>query len=407
MPTELTLWELQEDGSVVQVNEASLSAESQIEDAIESAPELLGTKVLIVGRQVSVPNRGIGRGLLDQLALNEEGRLVVIENKRDRTPRDVVAQVVDYAAWANTTTLSEIEELYDEYALKVLGDGASSLADAYQEHFEMEGSTDDIQEHLAIGIEQKHPQMVVVASRLDDSTERMLDFLAGAFGVPINALLFQPFEHPQSTDRRLIGRTWLRPEEPKFLHATESKSTASNERKEQAKRTRQAFWDRWLQIARPKLKELKLPKTSVWSYIAHTIDSDCPARFSVWVTKKAAYAQVRFENQDPALNEAFLAAMQQNRIQVEAAFGDSLEWKNEPGVRATIINTPKVQIGDMADPKPESLEQLVDCTRRIYDAIKDEIPRVFEQVTKETRIDGEDESREDVSSGYDGDDQDD
>ena len=44
MPTELTLWELQEDGSVVQVNEASLSAESQIEDAIESAPELLGTR---------------------------------------------------------------------------------------------------------------------------------------------------------------------------------------------------------------------------------------------------------------------------------------------------------------------------------------------------------------------------
>ena len=245
MPTEVTLWELRADGSVVQVNEASLSAESQIEDAIESAPELLGTKVLIVGRQVSVPNRGIGRGLLDQLALNEDGRLVVIENKRDRTPRDVVAQVVDYAAWANTTTLSEIEELYDEYALRVLGDSASSLADAYQEHFEMEGSTDDIQEHLAIGIEQKHPQMVVVASRLDDSTERMLDFLAGAFGVPINALLFQPFEHPQSSDRRLIGRTWLRPEEPKSLRAKESESAASNERKEQAKRIRQAFWDRW------------------------------------------------------------------------------------------------------------------------------------------------------------------
>lgn len=406
MPTELTLWELQEDGSVVQVNEAGLSAESQIENAIESAPELLGTKVLIIGRQVSVPNRGIGRGLLDLLALNAEGRLVVIKNKRDRTPRDVVAQVVDYAAWANTTTLSEIEELYDAYALNALGDGASSLVDAYQEHFEMEGSTDDIQEHLAIGIEQKHPRMVVVASRLDDSTERMLDFLAGAFGVPINAVLFQPFEHPQSTDSRLIGRTWLRPEEPRSLHAEESKSAASNERKEQAKRIRQAFWDRWLQIARPKLNELRLPQTAVATNIGNTIDSDCPARFLIWVTTKAAYAQVRFENQDPALNEAFLAAMQQNRTQVEEAFGDSLEWKNEPGVRATIINTPKVQIGDMADPIPESFEQLVDCTQRIYDAVVHEIPRAFEQVTRETSTNGEGESRQDASSGYDGDNQD-
>lgn len=181
------------------------------------------------------------------------------------------------------------------------------------------------------------------------------------------------------------------------MRAKDLRSAAKSEREEQTKIIRQAFWDRWLQIARPKLKELKLPKTSVWSYIAHTIDSDCPARFSVWVTKKAAYAQVRFENQDPSLNEAFLAAMRQNRVQVETAFGGSLEWKNDPGARVTIINTPKVQIGDMADPIPESFEQLVDCTRRIYDAIKDEIPRVYEQVTREASDSATDEPNHSMS----------
>jgi hypothetical protein len=47
--------------------------------------------------------------------------------------------------------------------------------------------------------------MVIVASHLDDSTERMIDFLVDSFGVPVNAVLFQPFHG------NLLGRTWLRP----------------------------------------------------------------------------------------------------------------------------------------------------------------------------------------------------
>lgn len=50
---------------------------------------------MVVGRQVTT---AFGK-LIDLLAVDAEGNLTVVELKRDRTPREVVAQVLDYASW--------------------------------------------------------------------------------------------------------------------------------------------------------------------------------------------------------------------------------------------------------------------------------------------------------------------
>lgn len=381
MPTEMTLWEFGGDGSVSRVKGIPLAAESQIEEAIQAAPELLGMKVLIVGRQMAV---GHGGRVLDQLAINEGGRLVVIENKRDRTPRDVVAQVIDYAAWADQATLLEIEERYEDYVSKESEDDNSSLLDAYQEHFEMEGTSDDIREHLTTGVEQRPPHMVVVASRLDDSTERMLEFLNSSFGVPINAVLFQPFAHPSLPGGRLVGRTWLRPDDSGLKDARDSRSVVSSERQEKRKKLRQDFWDAWLKVAKPVLFDLNLPATSMWSYVSTRINSDCPAKIQIWVSQRHAYAQIRFDNRDSASNDAYLGAMEQNRDVIEDAFGAQLEWKNEPGVKATMINTPKVGVGYGTQRTVDALKKLTSYTRRLYDAVKDEIPKAYDHVSRES-----------------------
>lgn len=43
-----------------------------------------------------------------RLAVSREGDLTVIELKRDRTPRDVVAQILDYATWVATLGTKQI-----------------------------------------------------------------------------------------------------------------------------------------------------------------------------------------------------------------------------------------------------------------------------------------------------------
>ena len=358
MATRMALWKLNSDGSATALPEEKLTSEEQIESAVESAPELLGIDVLIVGRQTQTPS-----GPLDLLALDGDGRLVVIENKRDRTPRDVLAQAVDYAAWANTLTFAEVALFYTKYR-RGLGDDEADLAEAYEERFGEE--LDAIAEA---------PRMIVVASRLDDATERMIDFLADSFGVPVNAVLFQPFEGG------LIGRTWLRPDE--LSSRAVGRRTASNTASREAAKT---FWDAWLDVSRSAFPDIRLPKNGPRSVlIKRRIISGLPAALTVWVSTSEAYAEIQFDDDDPAVNEALLAALQERRDLIEASFGGVLDWRaleaNELMTKRTKVVTPKVDIGDRANPTVEGLNGLTDLARRILDAVKPHLAESFETVT--------------------------
>ena len=110
MTTGMSLWRIEKDGSATPVSEKMLESEEQIESAVESAPDPLGMDVLIIGRQTQTAS-----GPLDLLAIDGDGRLVVVENKRDRTPREVAAQAIDYAAWVSTLTYDEVESIYGKF----------------------------------------------------------------------------------------------------------------------------------------------------------------------------------------------------------------------------------------------------------------------------------------------------
>ena len=128
MATRMTLWKLNADGTATAVDEQTLATEEQIESAVESAPELLGMDVMIVGRQTQTPS-----GPLDLLAIDEDGRLIVIENKRDRTPREVLAQTIDYAAWVSTLAFDDVETIYARYQANSTSKG--DLAADFEERF--------------------------------------------------------------------------------------------------------------------------------------------------------------------------------------------------------------------------------------------------------------------------------
>ena len=49
---------------------------------------------MLIGRQV----RTSFGGIIDLLAIAPDGSLVLIELKRDKTPREIVAQALDYAS---------------------------------------------------------------------------------------------------------------------------------------------------------------------------------------------------------------------------------------------------------------------------------------------------------------------
>ena len=93
MPVNQTLWCI--DDIIEEISEIDMGSENELEEIIESNIGILNPDWMIIGRQVLTDfNKRI-----DLLAIDSNGNLVVIELKKNRTTRDVVAQAIDYASW--------------------------------------------------------------------------------------------------------------------------------------------------------------------------------------------------------------------------------------------------------------------------------------------------------------------
>lgn len=184
MPLRMDLWNVS-DGELVEIPKTKLDYEGRLEDWIVKDPSVLGTELLLVGRQISTEFGG----RIDLLGIDQEGNLVILELKRDRTPREVVAQILDYASWVRQLTYAEIDTIALDYLKE-------NLSTAFSEFFG---------EAIPENVNTNH-EMLIVASELDDSSERIVGYLADEYKVNINAIYFSVFKH---TDQEILGRAWL------------------------------------------------------------------------------------------------------------------------------------------------------------------------------------------------------
>jgi hypothetical protein len=173
MATEIKIWQISQ-GKLVPVQDVSFHKnydETELESWIAQDPAILGEDLLTIDRQRRI--KGVGQ--FDLLCIDSAGRLVVVELKRDSTPREAVAQALDYASWLNGATEDQIAL----YAAEYLG---RSLSEAFTEHFQQ-----DEMPELAC---QQH-RIILVAPRLDAPAERIINYLATRYGIDINAVFFK------------------------------------------------------------------------------------------------------------------------------------------------------------------------------------------------------------------------
>ena len=184
MPIRTALWKV---GSQPQpLAESVIADERLLENMIVTTPGMLSDEWMLIGRQ---EDTGFG-GRIDLLAIAPDGSLVLIELKRDRTPREVVAQALDYASWVEKLQSADIAAIYSRFA------PGKSLAEDFQQRFRQELDEDELN--------QNH-QIIIVAAALDDSTERIVAYLSER-DIPINVLCFQVFANGAE---QYLSRAWL------------------------------------------------------------------------------------------------------------------------------------------------------------------------------------------------------
>lgn len=185
MAISQTIWSLDDR---VQLQPAELINEKELEDLLAEHIEILNEDWLLIGRQV----RTVAGKYIDLLCMDHDGDLVVVELKKDLTPREVTAQAIDYASCMAELTLEELAELYLQFS-----DGQMTLNEAYEKKY---GTTLD-EESI-----NKNVKMVIVAAKMDDSTERIIRYLRDKYEVDINIMFF----HVAALGtKRLISRAWF------------------------------------------------------------------------------------------------------------------------------------------------------------------------------------------------------
>jgi len=175
MPQDIKIWEITDKSKLEEIHKTKLDLEERLENWIEKDITIISNDLLIIGRQISTDFGGV----IDLLCLDYNGDIVIVELKRDKTPREITAQVLDYASWVDDLSNEKISEIADKY-LKEKG----PLDKAFKEKFGTE-----IPEIL-----NEHHKMLIVASEIDSSSERIVEYLSNTYGVGINAATFQYFK---------------------------------------------------------------------------------------------------------------------------------------------------------------------------------------------------------------------
>jgi hypothetical protein len=186
MPVEVGIWRIG-NGSPERVHFSPIEKESKLEEVLHADIGVLDPSLMVVGRQVPT---AYGK-FVDLLTIDAQGDLTIVELKRDRTPREVVAQVLDYASWVQDLTYEQVTEIYAE----------QHPGERFEQAFADRFGADDPPESL-----NEDHRLVVVASELDNSTERIIGYLSATYGVPINAVFFRHFKEG---DNEYLVRSWL------------------------------------------------------------------------------------------------------------------------------------------------------------------------------------------------------
>lgn len=200
---EIKLWNI--DGeNVSQISQSKLDYENRLEKWLIEDISILSNSLAIIGSQViTAYNKKI-----DILAVNRIGEILIIELKRDKTYREIVAQALDYATWVKDLNYDELNGIFNKYGNSEYND----LGEYFSSKFNIDS------EEIEFNSDHK---MLIVGSEIDDSTVRIIDYLSSEpYSVNINAVNFNYFR--DECGNEFLAQSFIKPEE-NILEESKSK----------------------------------------------------------------------------------------------------------------------------------------------------------------------------------------
>jgi hypothetical protein len=158
-----------------------LSERHDLQEWIIDNPYILGENLLIIQKEFADFFDTNER--LDLLALDESGRLVIVENKLDDSGKDVVWQALKYVSYCATLTKNEICEIYQRF-LGSSGDAVDKLTDFYDEQD---------YENIRLNAVEGNQRIILVAANFRKEVTSTVLWLRNYYNVDITCIKLTPY----------------------------------------------------------------------------------------------------------------------------------------------------------------------------------------------------------------------
>ena len=170
---DIGIWKIDQN-TPIRLENSKISLEREFEDWIAADPSLLQEGLTIIGRRLRVAG-----GIIDLLALDLQGRWVVIELKRSKLARDVLVQAIDYASSIDQMSDSDLRKLLTP----ILADygNAKELEERIEQQFELESAGG------------REITILIGGTGKDSSLDRMISYME-RFDFSMTTVSFQLFE---------------------------------------------------------------------------------------------------------------------------------------------------------------------------------------------------------------------
>lgn len=287
-----------------------------LQEWIANNPSCLNEDLLIIQKEFDGFNDTSER--LDLLAIDKEGNLVVIENKRDDSGRDVTWQVQKYAAYCSTLNSSQIISIFSQYLNK---EGITGKAEELLEEFL---ETEDFREKLNLGNSQR---MILIAGEYRKEVTSTVLWLLN-FGLKLQCFKATPYK---MQEQLFLNMEQIIPiqEAEDFVISMANKTREEVGAQEQIKERhiyRKKFWTAYM-------KEIN-KVTSLYQNSNATKEQSVIAgsgiggvTFNSVVTGQYVRIELYIFGKTKEENKAIFDALLLKKDSIENDFGSALEWE--------------------------------------------------------------------------------
>ena len=289
-----------------------------LQEWLAEMPSALGEELLIIQKEFDGFDET--RERLDLLALDKTGQLVVIENKLDDSGRDVVWQALKYVAYCSSLTKSQIVEITQAYLdrHKGGGDARAMIAEFLDE--------EDIDE-VVLNAGNAQRLIFVAAHFRKEVTSPVLWLIS--HGISAQCFKVTPYAFGEELFLD-VQQIIPAPEAKEFMigissKESEEKAVAGSKKARHA--LRRDFWELCLDTLQTRgitLFQNVSPGDNHW-LSAGSGTRSCP--FEILLLKDGAAVNLKIGRDDAAENKEIFDRLYARREEIDAAFGDRLDWR--------------------------------------------------------------------------------